>query len=46
MKRNIIVAKKAFSPEFCEEIIKLQKNTMVKGGVGGGDVNKKVRNSE
>jgi|TARA_R100000455_G_C6273233_1_gene130598 PKHD-type hydroxylase len=47
MKRNIIVAKKALSSEFCENIIKLQKNEMVvKGSVGVGEVNKKIRDSE
>lgn len=46
MKRNIIVAKKALSPILCNEIIELGKNQLHKGGVGKGDVNKKIRNSE
>ena len=46
MKRNIIVAKKALSPILCNEIIELGKNQLHKGGVGEGDVNKNIRNSE
>jgi len=47
MKRNIIVAKKALSPQFCDEVIKLQKHEqLLKGGVGDGSVNKTIRNSE
>jgi len=46
MKRNIIVAKKALTPELCNEIIELGRHQLQKGGVGQGDVNKKIRNSE
>jgi PKHD-type hydroxylase len=47
MKRNIIVAKNALSPQLCEQIINLQKNEYLsKGSVGDGSVNKEVRNSE
>ena len=49
MRRNIIVAKKAITPQLCDEIVELGKNKLQNGGVGGGGtpyINKEIRNSK
>tara|TARA_R100001509_G_scaffold153515_1_gene114462 strand:- start:37 stop:609 length:573 start_codon:yes stop_codon:yes gene_type:complete len=49
MRRNIIVAKKALSPETCNKIIELGKLNFVDariGEVGNNELNKRIRDSQ